>query len=194
MNRLAVAVASTVSAAALAAGPTATAEPSPGKHGAPARHHAPAKVANESARLARSVLNAKGITYATAHQDDTDKASLPKQNLIDVSNGRLARTSPWGHKKGARVALDTKMLNGALKLSTQYHYKFQISEIVGGKHGSHTSKHYTGRAIDVTWINGRHVGEKADHQGFMKACRKLGASKVFGPGDKGHKRHVHCQW
>ncbi|MEU2234410.1 hypothetical protein ACH4A8_38095 [Streptomyces vietnamensis] len=194
MKRLAVCVALTVSAAALAAGPAATAEPSPGKRGTPARHHAPAKAANESARLARSILNTKGISYATAHVGGTDKASLPKQNLVDVSNGRLARTSPWGHKKGARVALDTKMLNGALKLGTQYRYRFQISELVGGEH-SRTSKHYAGRAIDVTWINGRHVGKKADHKGFMKACRKLGASLVLGPGDdKNHKTHVHCQW
>ncbi|WP_406500449.1 hypothetical protein OHA04_02150 [Streptomyces sp. NBC_01590] len=123
----------------------------------------------------------------------TDKVSLPQQNLVDVSNGRLAKTSPWGHKKGARVALDTRMLNGVLKLGTQYHYKFEISEFVGGRH-SRTSKHYAGRAVDVTWINGRHVGKRADHRGLMNACRKLGATLVLGPGDKNHDTHVHCQW
>ncbi|MET8563755.1 hypothetical protein ABZV75_25450 [Streptomyces flaveolus] len=193
MKRLAVCVAVTVSAIALAAGPAATAEPSPGKQGQAARHHTPAKPASQSARLARSILNTKGITYAKAHMGRTDKASLPRQNLVDVSNGGLARTSPWGHKKGARVALDTRMLNGVLKLNTQHHYKFEISELVGGEH-SRTSKHYAGRAVDVTWINGRHVGKKADHRGFMNACRKLGATLVLGPGDKGHSTHVHCQW
>ncbi|WP_405720490.1 hypothetical protein [Streptomyces sp. NBC_00046] len=193
MNRLAVCAAVTVSAIALSAGQAATADPSPGRHGQAARHHAPAKPASESARLARSVLNAKGITYAKAHVSGTDKVSLPQQNLVDVSNGRLAKTSPWGHKKGARVALDTRMLNGVLKLGTQYHYKFEISEFVGGRH-SRTSKHYAGRAVDVTWINGRHVGKRADHRGLMNACRKLGATLVLGPGDKNHDTHVHCQW
>ncbi|MER6330764.1 hypothetical protein ABT298_15870 [Streptomyces sp. NPDC001034] len=192
MKRLAVCVAATASAIALAAGPTAAA-PSPGRHGEAARHHAPARPASESARLARSILNTKGITYAGAHVGGTDKASLPKQNLVDVSHGRPARTSPWGHKKGARVALDTRMLTGVLKLNTQYHYRFEISEFVGGEHSS-TSKHYAGRAVDVTWINGRHVGKKADHRGFMNACRKLDATLVLGPGDKGHSTHVHCQW
>ena len=193
MKILAVCAAATVSAIALAAGPAAAADPSPGKHGEAARHHTPAKPASASARLARSILNTKGITYAKAHEGGTDKASLPRPNLADVANGHLAKTSPWGHKKGARVALDTRMLNGLLKLNTQHHYKFEISELVGGEH-SRTSKHYAGRAIDVTWINGRHVGKKADHRGFMNACRKLGATLVLGPGDKDHGSHVHCQW
>ncbi|MFI8911476.1 hypothetical protein ACIGW4_07625 [Streptomyces sp. NPDC053513] len=46
----------------------------------------------------------------------------------------------------------------------------------------------------MTWINGRHVGRKADHRGLMKACRALGATLVLGPGDKDHGTHVHCQW
>ncbi|MGW3512719.1 hypothetical protein [Streptomyces sp. NPDC000994] len=125
--------------------------------------------------------------------DGTDKAYLPQQNLIDVSNRRLAKTSPWGHKKGARVAFDTRMLNGVLKLNTQHHYTFEISELVGGEH-SRTFKHYAGRVVDVTLINGRHVGKKADHRGLMHACRMLGATLVLGPGDKGHGTHVHCQW
>ncbi|MFF5924368.1 hypothetical protein ACFY8C_39775 [Streptomyces flavochromogenes] len=193
MNRLALCVAATASATALAAGPAATADPSPGKHAESGRHHAAPKVASEPTRLARAILNTKGITYAKAHVGGTDKASLPRQNLVDVSNEHRAKTSPWGHKKGARVALDKRMLNGILKLNTKYHYKIEISELVGGRH-SRTSKHYAGRAVDVAWINGRHVGKRADHRGLMKACRSLGATLVLGPGDKDHDTHVHCQW
>ncbi|MFK0113121.1 hypothetical protein [Streptomyces sp. NPDC091217] len=86
------------------------------------------------------------------------------------------------------------MLNGVLKLNTQYHFTFEVSEFAGGDHSS-KSKHYEGRAVDVTWINGRHVGKKGSaHRALMTACRKLRASLVLGPGDRDHDTHVHCQW
>ncbi|MGW1810104.1 hypothetical protein [Streptomyces sp. NPDC002078] len=193
INRLSAAIAATAAAAALTTGTVAAADPGPGQHGTPARHQAPPKLASESARLARAILNNKGITYAGAHVKRSDNASLPRQNLVDTANERKAKTSPWGHLKGARVALDKRMLNGVLKLNTVYHFKFQVSEFVGGSHTS-GSKHYQGRAVDVSWINGRHVGKHAAHRAFMAACRKLGASLVLGPGDKDHDDHVHCQW
>ncbi|MFG2881706.1 hypothetical protein ACGFYV_05175 [Streptomyces sp. NPDC048297] len=60
--------------------------------------------------MARAILNDKGITYAGAHASGSDRASLPRQNLVDTANEHLAKTSPWGHKKGARVALNPRML------------------------------------------------------------------------------------
>ncbi|WP_234544635.1 hypothetical protein [Streptomyces shenzhenensis] len=191
--KISAAVAATAAAVTLTAGTAAAADPGPGRHGTPAKHQTPPKPASESARLARAILNNKGITYAGAHLKGSDKASLPRQNLVDTANGGMARTSPWGHRQGARVALDKRMPNGVLKLNTQYHFKFEVSEFVGGSHSSR-SMHYQGRAVDVTWINGRHVGKRSAHRVFMNACRKLGASLVLGPGDKDHDTHVHCQW
>ncbi|MEU2866491.1 hypothetical protein ACIQWL_47130 [Streptomyces mirabilis] len=192
-NRFRAAVAVTAAAFAFTTGTVAAAQPGPGQHGTPAKHHTPLKLVSESARLARAILNNKGITYAGAHVGGSDRASLPRQNLVDTANGRLAKTSPWGHNRGARVALNARMLNGVLKLNTQYHFKFQVSEFVGGRHSS-GSKHYQGRAVDVTWINGRHVGKGAAHHALMTACHKLGANLVLGPGDPDHAKHVHCQW
>ncbi|MCX5339366.1 hypothetical protein [Streptomyces atratus] len=59
------------------------------------------------------------------------------------------------------------MLNGLLKLRTQYGYRLSVSEI---------------------------VGSGAPHKQLMAACKKLGAQEVLGPGNAGHSRHVHCGW
>ncbi|GAA4908881.1 peptidoglycan-binding protein [Streptomyces coeruleoprunus] len=149
--------------------------------------------AGNRAALARQILNTGGITLATVHPGGTHAGSTARQNIIDTANGKGALTSPWSDKPNRRVALDVRMLNGLLKLRTQYGYKVSVSELVGGDHSTN-SKHYAGLAIDINYINGRHVGDGAPHQGLMAACRKLGATEVLGPGNAGHSRHVHCAW
>ncbi|MGW2178202.1 peptidoglycan-binding domain-containing protein [Streptomyces sp. NPDC001732] len=145
------------------------------------------------AALAKQILAQKQIGLATVHPGGKHAGSTARQNIIDTANGRGALTSPWGDKPNRRVALDPRMLNGLLKLRTQYGYRISVSEIVGGDH-SGNSRHYAGIAFDITHINGRHVGSGAPHKQFMAACKKLGAPEVLGPGDAGHSRHVHCGW
>ncbi|PWI04926.1 peptidoglycan-binding protein [Streptomyces sp. NWU339] len=145
------------------------------------------------AALAKQILNTGGISLATVHPGGRHAGSTAKQNIIDTANGKGALTSPWSDKPNRRVALDTRMLNGLLKLRTQYGYRISVSEIVGGDH-SKNSKHYAGLGFDINYINGRHVGDRAPHQALMAACRKLGAKEVLGPGNAGHSRHVHCAW
>ncbi|MFD6531944.1 peptidoglycan-binding protein [Streptomyces sp. NPDC060184] len=145
------------------------------------------------AALARQILDTRGITLATVHPGGTHAGSTAKQNIVDTANGKNALTSPWGDTPGRRVPLDTRMLNGLLKLSTQYAFRISVSEIVGGDH-SGNSRHYAGLSVDISHIDGRHVGDRAPHKNLMAACRKLGATEVLGPGDAGHARHVHCAW
>ncbi|WP_374985211.1 peptidoglycan-binding protein [Streptomyces fradiae] len=147
----------------------------------------------DRAGLARQILATGGISLATVHPGGSHAGSTAKQNVVDTANGKGALTSPWSDKPNRRVALDTRMLNGLLKLRTQYGYRISVSEIVGGDHSTN-SKHYAGLAFDINYINGRHVGEGAPHTGLMAACRKLGAKEVLGPGSAGHSRHVHCAW
>ncbi|MFF8914348.1 peptidoglycan-binding protein [Streptomyces sp. NPDC015032] len=148
---------------------------------------------NNRAALAKQILARKQITLATVHPGGTHAGSTARQNIVDTANGKGALTSPWGDRPNRRVALDPRMLNGLLKLSTQYSYRLSVSEIVGGDH-SGNSRHYAGIAFDITYINGRHVGSGAPHKQLMAACKKLGAPEVLGPGDAGHSRHVHCGW
>ncbi|WP_189279378.1 peptidoglycan-binding domain-containing protein [Streptomyces atratus] len=145
------------------------------------------------AALAKQILAQKQIALATVHPGGKHAGSTARQNIIDTANGKGALTSPWGDKPNRRVALDPRMLNGLLKLRTQYGYRLSVSEIVGGDH-SGNSRHYAGIAFDITHINGRHVGSGAPHKQLMAACKKLGAQEVLGPGDAGHSRHVHCGW
>ncbi|MGW2415498.1 hypothetical protein ACWCV5_25385 [Streptomyces tubercidicus] len=104
-----------------------------------------------------------------------------------------ADTAAEGDRPNRRVTLDTRMLNGMLKLRTQYGFRIAVSEIVGGDHSSR-SRHYAGVAFDINHINGRHVGSGAPHRNLMAACKKLGATEVLGPGSAGHATHVHCGW
>lgn len=145
------------------------------------------------AALAKAILRTGGISLATVHPGGRHAGSTAKQNVVDTANGKGALTSPWSDKPSRRVNLDTRMLNGLLELRTQYGYRISVSEIVGGDHSSN-SKHYAGLAFDINYINGRHVGSGAPHNGLMAACSKLGAREVLGPGDRGHGRHVHCGW
>ncbi|MFF5970791.1 peptidoglycan-binding protein [Streptomyces sp. NPDC012769] len=156
-------------------------------------HARPTAPAGDRAALARRILGTAGISLATVHPGGRHAGSTAKQNVVDTSQGKGALTSPWSDKPHRRVPLDPRMLNGLLKLSTQYGYRVSVSELVGGDHSAN-SKHYAGLAVDISHIDGRHVGDGAPHRGLMAACRKLGASEVLGPGDKGHGRHVHCAW
>ncbi|MFJ8509650.1 hypothetical protein [Streptomyces avermitilis] len=157
---------------------------------------APTTALNRPA-LAKQILRTSGISLATIHPDrnhrNSHPASTPKGNITDTANGKNALTSPWGDKANRRVPLDARMLNGMLKVRTQYNLRISVSEIVGGDHSSN-SRHYAGKAFDVNVINGKHVGSGAPHKALMSACRKLGATEVLGPGDPGHKTHVHCAW
>ncbi|MFC9885421.1 hypothetical protein ACFVJW_38270 [Streptomyces libani] len=152
-----------------------------------------APAAPNRAALAKQILGTKGIAPATAHAGGRHAASTARQNLVDTAHGKGALTSPWGDRPHRRVALDTRMLNGMLKLRTQYGYRIAVSEIVGGDHSSR-SRHYAGIAFDINYINGRHVGSGAPHRNLMAACKKLGATEVLGPGNAGHATHVHCGW
>lgn len=154
---------------------------------------ATAQAAPGRAALAQQILRTQGIALATAHVGGTHAGSTARQNVIDTSRGKGAMTSPWSDVPNRRVALDTRMLNGILKLRTQHGFRISVSEIAGGDHSSR-SRHYAGLAFDINYINGRHVGSGAPHRALMAACKKLGANEVLGPGNAGHSRHVHCAW
>ncbi|GHF85796.1 GH25 family lysozyme [Streptomyces thermodiastaticus] len=147
----------------------------------------------DAVALAKQLLKTPGITFARAHSETRHSGSTAYANIVDMAAGKGALTSPQSHVGARRVQLDPRMLRGLLTLRNSYGYRMNVSEFVGGVH-SKNSRHYRGLSFDVNEINGIHVGSGAPHRAFMTACRKLGATEVLGPGDKGHSTHVHCAW
>jgi hypothetical protein len=87
------------------------------------------------------------------------------------------------------------MLYALIALSSQYTFSF--SELAGGCHG--TTIHYTGRAVDITHINGQHVDPtNPGVDTFVYQLYATGAASVCHPkhlcGSSSHKRHVHAYW
>lgn len=143
-------------------------------------------------QLATGILNNPRITLAAIHVSRVNDNATARQNIIDTSNGLPAARSNYGNAPGGAVQLDTRLLEGILRLAERF--SFAISEIAGGSH-SRTSRHYAGIAMDVNVINGQRVSARhPDVRGFMRACRDLGATEVLGPGDPDHDTHIHCAW
>lgn len=113
-------------------------------------------------------------------------------NVSDTADGGAASRSNYTNAPGGSVNLDPRMLDGMLKLANTY--DMRITAIAGGSHSSN-SRHYAGIAFDIDEINGVHVTKSNPYyRNLMQKCRDLGATEVFGPGDKDHDTHVHCAW
>jgi hypothetical protein len=152
----------------------------------------PVPTGGSAAQQATRILNHPRIILATAHVSGVNDNATARQNILDTSNGLQASRSNYGNAQGGSVQLDTRLLEGILRLADQY--SFAISEIAGGSH-SRTSRHYAGIAVDVNVINGQRVNARhSDARGFMQACRNLGATELLGPGDPNHDTHIHCAW
>ena len=146
------------------------------------------------AQLAQQVLNHNNISlwpHSPTGSNSSDGADA-HSNVSDTASGRAATRSNYENAPGGSVNLDTRMLDGMLKLANTY--DIEVTSIAGGSHSS-TSRHYAGVALDVNEINGVHVtASNPYYRALMQKCRDLGATEVLGPGDSGHDTHVHCAW
>lgn len=148
--------------------------------------------AESVADLARRVRDNGRIELLTGHVSGRKDSATARQNILDAAGGKPARRSAYEGAPGGTVALDARMLKGMLELAKAY--RFRVTEIAGGSH-SQNSRHYAGVAFDVDQIDGEDVSK--DHprfREFMKETRRLGATEVLGPGDRGHDGHVHVAW
>ncbi|MDP9315421.1 MAG: peptidoglycan-binding protein [Chloroflexota bacterium] len=145
------------------------------------------------AQLGAQIRDNSRIHLLTSHVSGIyDPGSTASANIKDTANGLRAKTSSYSDVGTTNVWLDTRMLNGMLKLANSY--TFRVTAIAGGDHSS-TSRHYAGLAFDVDMINGSTFSSRTTTvSNFMQRCRDLGANEVLGPGDTGHSRHIHCAW
>ena len=142
-----------------------------------------------AADVAADILRNRGITLATTHVSSGSDGSTAKSNIVDVANGRQARTS-----HGSLTPLDIRMLRAVREMGRRG--TLSVSEFAGGNHAS-GSDHYRGRGVDINWVNGRHVGYGSGYGMVADMCRKYGAREIFTPANDpwgGHHNHVHCGW
>jgi uncharacterized protein YgiM (DUF1202 family) len=117
-------------------------------------------------------------------------------NIRDTAAGKRARRSVHGNAPGGSVELTPKLLAAMVKLRKEYNFTYKVTAIAGASH-SVGSAHYAGRAFDIGTVNGVLIyGNSTVANNFMAACRKLGATQVFGPSNDpvGHKDHLHCSF
>ena len=147
-----------------------------------------------AADIAKDILRNKRIDLERVHLSGGGYLASPHDNIVDVSQGRRARHSCHGGAPCGSTRIDLRVLHAIRDLGTRA--DVTISEIAGGVHSS-GSDHYSGRAIDITWVNGRHVGAGASYDMVVNRCRAYGAKVIFTPGYDpygGHQNHVHCAW
>ena len=143
--------------------------------------------------LANSLLHDPKVSLATFHVSGWHDRATALDNMRQAATGRSSRRSSYQRAPGGSTYLDNRMLR-AMKGLIRDGYSFRVTELAGGSHSS-KSRHYAGAAFDVDYINGIKVGwGNPYHRRFMKRCRQLGASDVRGPGDRGHRSHVHVEW
>lgn len=153
--------------------------------------------------LAQQILAKHPGTINLCTSQSTGSATTCLKNIQDTAAGRCAQT-------GIRtcVSLSTSMLRAMLTLSNSYRYS--VSAIAGGGHCkvrgpgcAGPSAHYFGRAFDINWINGKHVGPNdGNSYRFMQICLSSGARQVIGPhplppgaiNNTAHNNHIHCGW
>ena len=116
-----------------------------------------------------------------------------RDNIAQAAAGHAVKRSSYGTAPGGYVKLDPRMLR-ALKTLAKEGYRFRVTALAGASHSS-KSLHYDGVAFDVDHLNGMKIGYGHPHwRRFVQRCRDLGATEIFGPGDRGHSRHVHVAW
>ena len=143
--------------------------------------------------LAKGLLSHRGVSLLDFHVSRNRDEATAKHNLLQTAKGRAAKRSYYGTGPGGSVYLDVKMLRALMILANEG-YTFRITELAGGSHSSR-SRHYVGTAFDIDTLNGQRIryGNRS-YRAFMKRCRELGATEVFGPGSRGHSTHLHIAW
>jgi hypothetical protein len=111
----------------------------------------------------------------------------------DTAAGRRAtRAGAFGGTAGP-VDLAPRML-AALVALVERGYRLRVAELAGGRHPP-SSAHYAGVAFRVDRLNGQAVGARHPDVGrFRDDCRRLGATRVEGPGEGGAEPFVAAEW
>lgn len=161
--------------------------------------------------MAKEILK-DPISLATTHSSGKSDNANARQNIIDTAAGQRAARSTYADpptaKKapGGTVNLDPRLLDAILRLGDKYKPHgtpaLLVSEIAGGCHSA-TSRHYSGKAVDISRINDVKVSTSNFSAAFIDDLRnyafdKLGATMILDPYhndiNKTHSYHIHIEW
>ena len=147
-----------------------------------------------AADVARDILADRSIVLEDVHSGGPTDSATPLREIREIAAGYAARRSSYGTAPGGSTRVDLRLLKALRRLGQLG--SVRVSEIAGGSHAGH-SQHYVGKAIDISWVNGRHVARGAAYSWVTSTCRAYGAARVFHPGYDpygGHGNHIHCDW
>ena len=143
-----------------------------------------------AADIASDILHDRDITLATVHLSAGSDGASARNNIVDVAAGRRSECSSGC----GLTSLNLRLLRAVREMGRRG--TITVSEFSGGNHAS-GSAHYSGDAVDITWVNGRHVGYGTNYGMVVNQCRRMGARQVLTPSNDpwgGHADHVHCGW
>jgi hypothetical protein len=148
--------------------------------------------------IARQILSDSRIVLNRTHPSGRSDNAFPYLNILDTSHGLEASLSNYQNAEahalmyGSTVPIDARVLEALITLAEEFS-GVRITEIAGGSHGI-GSKHYYGRAIDISYLGGDPV--TIGLYGKVKdLSKRLGYSLILGPGDNAeHKDHIHIEW
>ena len=154
----------------------------------------PSAIIGSKAQIALRILKHPKIILRRNQVSGRSDGASSYDNIRQVSQGYSAKRSSYQNAKGGYTQLDIRMLKAMLYLADVKGYSFHVSSIAGGSH-SRNSRHNSGLAFDVNYLNGVKVNSSNPYfRRFMRDCRSLGATEVLGPGYRGHSGHVHVAW
>jgi hypothetical protein len=144
--------------------------------------------------VARQIRGNARIELDTVHSSGVVDGATAERNVVDLSNGLLARRSAYENAPGGSTRVDIRVLEALRGMGMRG--SVTVSEIAGGSHAV-GSAHYSGEALDIRFVNGVHVAPGAAYGMAVDTCRAYGARHVYYPAYDpygGHQNHVHCDW
>ncbi|MEO8254018.1 MAG: hypothetical protein ABI554_06470 [Flavobacterium sp.] len=106
--------------------------------------------------LAEKIIKGGRVSFANSHVSGVLDKAMAKDNINDTSIGENAKRSYYKRAPGGEIEVVSELLFIMYQLSKDY--TFNVSEISGADH-SRTSRHYLGKAFDVSEINGLDIGQ-----------------------------------
>ena len=144
--------------------------------------------------IARQIRANRRIQLATSHSSGVRDNATATSDMFELAAGRWAPRSHYDGAPGSRTPVDLRVLRTLRSLGAKANVL--VSEIAGGSHAA-GSAHYSGKAFDISAVNGSPVRPGSSYAVVVSVCRLYGAAQIFSPGYDpygGHQNHVHCGW